>query len=212
MATSTGSTTIRATRRPTGYHTFASVLDELKVRAAYGQSGNLAPYGARVHDVQSDARRRGERRRPSNLKLGDAQHKAGVGTGGRDRIRRDVPSLARAVLGHDLPEATDQSSAAGWCCAVLWVSARLFINGGEFTNQGIELSLQATPVHCATVSRGSPRSRVTATTVSSTPAGAAVYGGKPIGIRQRLSRAGRGRIGDCEPRHHRDRRPPLLGG
>ena len=63
-------------------------------------------------------------------------------------LRRDDVPVAGAVLRHGLSEAPDQPAAAGRRRPVVGYSVQ-FLNGGEFTNQGIELSLQATPVRAA---------------------------------------------------------------
>lgn len=123
---------------------FVGFLDELKLRAAYGQSGNLAPYGDKYTpfpETQID------------LQNGfDYTSQAG------DPFLKPETEQ-EAELGFD---ATMFGSRAQFTATVyqkrltnLLLSAgvapgygysNIFLNGGEFTNQGLELSLNSTPL------------------------------------------------------------------
>jgi len=123
---------------------FVGFLDELKLRAAFGQSGNLAPYGVKYtpyNPTQIDQ----QNGIAANQQLGDANIKP--------------ESESETELGLD---ATMFHSRAQFTATVyqkrltnLLLSAGVapgfgysntYVNGGEFTNQGLELSLQTTPL------------------------------------------------------------------
>ena len=123
---------------------FAGFLDELKLRAAYGQAGNLAPYGAKYTPLLT------------------SQEDGANGTAGNSQLGASnikPESSQETELGFD---ATVLHSRAQFTATVyqkrltnLLLQAgvspshgysTLFENGGEFTNQGLELSLTGTPV------------------------------------------------------------------
>ena len=128
-------------------------LDELKLRAAYGQSGNLAPYGVKYTPFSH---------RPIDGSMnGVAEQPAAR------RSEHQARGRAETELGFD---ATMLNSRAQFSSTVyqkrltnLLLQAgvapshgysTLFENGGEFTNQGIELSLPGRRSSSATASRG----------------------------------------------------------
>ncbi len=123
---------------------FVGFIDEIKVRAAYGQSGNLAPYGDKYTPYNTTLID-GLNGIAQNQQLGDPS--------------LEPESETETEFGFD---ATMFKSRAQFTATVyqkrltnLLLSAGVapgygysstFVNGGEFTNQGLELSLQATPV------------------------------------------------------------------
>jgi TonB-dependent starch-binding outer membrane protein SusC len=123
---------------------FASVLDELKVRAAYGQSGNLAPYGAR-YSTLNQTLDGGANGIGGNLELGDANIKPEseqeIETGFDATVLHSRAQLSATIYQKRLTSLLLQAGVAP-----SYGYATTFINGGEFTNQGLELSLQSTPV------------------------------------------------------------------
>ena len=165
-----------------------------------------------IYAAQSDARRRGERHRGQS-RARRCQHKAGVGD------RKSRPDSTRQFF-HSRAEfsATIYQKRLTSLLLQAGVSpsygySTTFINGGEFTNQGIELSLRSTPV---TLRNGFTWVNTVTlfrnySVVNALPVPPFTVENR-IGIRQRLSRAGEVRIGNCEPQHHRDRRPPCVGG
>src|SRR6185437_7483217 len=123
---------------------FASFLNTLKIRAAYGQSGNLGAYGNKYTPFlynQID----GFSGVGVNSQLGDAtlkpetEQETEVGFdatmfGSRSQFSFTVYSK---VLTNLLLQAGVAPS---------YGYSNLFVNGGQFTNQGVELSLTVTPV------------------------------------------------------------------
>jgi len=123
---------------------FVGFIDEFKLRAAFGQSGNLAPYGVK-YTPYSPTLIDGQNGIAPNSQLGDTHIKP--------------ESESETELGFD---ATMFHSRAQFTATVyqkrltsLLLQAGVapgfgysntYVNGGEFTNQGLELQLQTTPV------------------------------------------------------------------
>jgi TonB-dependent starch-binding outer membrane protein SusC len=123
---------------------FAGFIDEIKVRAAYGQSGNLPLYGMKYTPFNTTV-------------LGGANGITANSNNGDQNIKPE--SEVEIETGFD---ATFFKSRAQFSATIyqkrlnnLILQPTLdpsvgfsseFINGGEFTNRGIELSLQATPI------------------------------------------------------------------
>jgi TonB-linked SusC/RagA family outer membrane protein len=123
---------------------FASFLDELKLRLAYGQSGNLPLYGMKYTPFNTTVLggANGIIENPNN---GDPNIKpeseAEIETGFDATFFNSRAQFSATVYQKRLNNLILQ---AGVDPSVGFSSE--FINGGEFTNQGIELSLQATPI------------------------------------------------------------------
>jgi TonB-linked SusC/RagA family outer membrane protein len=123
---------------------FVGFVDEFKLRAAYGQSGNLAPYGARWSPLPY-ASIAGAGGIASNAILGDPNIKP--------------ESEVESELGFD---ATMFHSRAQFTATVYqkrlsslllqngvapsYGYSNVYLNGGQFTNRGMEFSLSMTPV------------------------------------------------------------------
>ncbi len=123
---------------------FTDFLDGLKLRAAYGQSGNLGPYGSKFTPYNP-------------LLIGGVVGVTLPATLGDPVLKPE--SEQELELGFD---ATMFKSRAQFSASVYQKRltnlllqggvapshgySQLFLNGGEFTNQGLELSLQSTPV------------------------------------------------------------------
>ena len=123
---------------------FASFLDELKVRAAYGQSGTQPNYGVKYTPF-NEGTTGGLAGVYSNLLLGDSaikpEHEAETELGFDATLFRSRAQLSVTVYQKRISDLLLQAN----------VSPSLgfdeeWLNGGEFTNQGIELQLTATPV------------------------------------------------------------------
>jgi len=123
---------------------FVSFIDDVKLRAAYGQSGNLAPYGARW-SPQPPTFIGGQAGIGSNQLLGDphikpeAEQEAELGfdvTMLRSRAQFTATVYQKRLTSLLLQSGVPPSYGYTF----------FYVNGGEFTNQGIELSLQMTPV------------------------------------------------------------------
>jgi TonB-dependent starch-binding outer membrane protein SusC len=123
---------------------FVGFLDELKVRAAYGQSGNLGPYGSKYT--------------PYNPMLVDGFNGVTLASSLGDATIK--PETEQEVeLGFD---ATMLKSRAQFSASIYqkrltnlllqagvapsYGYSQTFLNGGEFTDQGVEASFQSTPV------------------------------------------------------------------
>ena len=123
---------------------FASFLDELKIRAAYGQSGNLSGYGNKYTPFvynQID----GLSGVAVNPQLGDPSLKP--------ETEQETEMGFDATMFHSRAQfsftvyskvLTNLLLQAG--VAPSYGYGVLFLNGGQFTNQGIELQLTTTPV------------------------------------------------------------------
>jgi TonB-linked SusC/RagA family outer membrane protein len=123
---------------------FVGFLDELKLRAAYGQSGNLGPYGSKFTPYNP-------------LLIGGTVGVTLPATLGDPDLKPE--SEQETELGFD---ATMFKSRAQFSASVYQKRltnlllqggvapshgySQLFLNGGEFTNQGLELSLESTPI------------------------------------------------------------------
>lgn len=123
---------------------FASFLDELKLRGAIGQSGNLGLYGAKYTPYNPNQLDAVEGiGRPSLL--GDstlrpeAEQEAELGF--------DATMLkSRAAFSFTVYQKRITSLLLQQGVAPSQGFTNYWLNGGEFTNQGIELQFQATPV------------------------------------------------------------------
>jgi TonB-linked SusC/RagA family outer membrane protein len=123
---------------------FLGVLDELKLRLAYGQSGNLPLYGMKYTPFNTTV-------------LGSANGIIENPNNGDPNIKPESETEFETGLDATFFKSRAQFSASIYQKRVnnLILQPTLdpsvghsseFINGGEFTNQGIELSLQATPI------------------------------------------------------------------
>ncbi len=121
-----------------------SFLDELKLRAAIGQSGNLGLYGAKYtpyNPVQLDQLE--GIARPSLLGDSTLRPEAEQET----ELGFDATMLkSRAAFSFTIYQKRITSLLLQQGVAPSQGFTNDWINGGEFTNQGIELQLQATPV------------------------------------------------------------------
>ena len=123
---------------------FASFIDEIKLRAAYGQSGNLAPYGTKYTPF-NPAQIDGVSAIEANQQLGDPQLKPE--TAQETEVGVDFTFFkSRAQFSATVYQKrlTNLLLQAG--VAPSLGHSFLYENGGEFTNQGLELQLQATPL------------------------------------------------------------------
>ncbi len=124
--------------------TFASFIDDVKLRLAYGQSGNLAPYGSRYTGLNQTLLA-GANGVADNLNLGDGNIKPEseqeVETGFDVTLLHSRAQFSATIYQKRLTSLLLQQGVAP-----SFGYQTQYINGGEFTNQGIELSLQATPV------------------------------------------------------------------
>ena len=122
----------------------ANFLDEVKLRAAYGQSGNLAPYGARYSPFPP-ALIAGFNSLGTNNLLGDPNIKPEseqeFETGFDATFWHSRAQFSATVYRKTLTSLLLQAGVA----PSLGYTYQ-YINGGAFTNEGIELSLQATPI------------------------------------------------------------------
>jgi len=123
---------------------FVPWIDQLKVRLAYGQSGNLAPYGAKYTPYQptqeggllgifpnsqnGDANIKPEAQTEIETGIDATFFKSRMQFSGTIYQKRLTDLLLLASVAPSLGHSTE------------------YINGGEFTNQGIELSLTGTPI------------------------------------------------------------------
>ncbi len=122
----------------------AGFVDELKVRAAYGESGTQPVYGVRYSPLGTNV-------------AGGQPGLTGDSILGAANVRPETEQEIELGLDATLLHARAQFSATVYQKRItnLLLQAGVnpsrgygeeWINGGEFTNQGIELSLQATPV------------------------------------------------------------------
>ena len=123
---------------------FAGWLDELKLRAAYGQSGTQPNYGVK-YTALNTANSGGSSGVYGALLQGDTlirpEQEAEIETGFDATVLHSRAQFSFTVYQKritDLLLQAQVSPSLGYDQA--------WINGGEFTNQGIELSLTATPV------------------------------------------------------------------
>jgi TonB-dependent starch-binding outer membrane protein SusC len=122
----------------------ASFLDEIKLRAAYGQSGTQPNYGVRYTPLTTLIASGAPGIAPPTT-LGDPNIKpeseAEIETGFDATMFRSRAQFSATVY---QKRVTDLLLQAGVPWSVGYTNE--WLNGGEFTNQGIELSLAATPV------------------------------------------------------------------
>ncbi len=123
---------------------FVGFLDELKLRAAYGQSGNLAPYGSKYTTLPPSFIA-GDAAFSNNQLLGDANIKPESEV--ETELGFDATMLhSRAMFSATVYQKRLSSLLLQAGVAPSFGYLYAYTNGGQFTNQGIELSLQATPV------------------------------------------------------------------
>jgi TonB-dependent starch-binding outer membrane protein SusC len=123
---------------------FVSFIDEIKVRAAYGQSGNLAPYGSKYTGFNQTLLS-GANGVANNLNLGDNNIKPEAEQ--ETELGADVTFFhSRAQFSATIYQKRLTSLLLQQGVAPSDGYQTEFINGGEFTNQGIELQLQSTPL------------------------------------------------------------------
>jgi TonB-dependent starch-binding outer membrane protein SusC len=123
---------------------FVEPIDELKVRFAYGQSGNLPTYGNKFTPlaVQLIDGRNGVSYSPQ---VGNPN--------ARPEAETEMETGFDATLFHSRAEFSATVYQKQLSDLLLFASvapslgySTTFINGGKFTNQGIELTLKATPI------------------------------------------------------------------
>ncbi len=123
---------------------FVGFLDELKVRAAYGLSGTQPLYGVRFTPFNTNVVNGAPGLAATPL-LGDPNVKpeseAEIETGFDATMFRSRAQFSATVYQKRITSLLLQ---AGVAPSVGY--AQQWLNGGEFTNQGIELSLSATPI------------------------------------------------------------------
>ncbi len=123
---------------------FVGFLDELKLRAAYGQSGNLAPYGARWSPLPYAAIA-GAGGIASNSTLGDPNIKPESEVEGEFGFDATM-FHSRAQFTATIYQKRLSSLLLQNGVAPSYGYSSVFINGGQFTNRGMEFSLNMTPV------------------------------------------------------------------
>jgi TonB-dependent starch-binding outer membrane protein SusC len=123
---------------------FASWLDELKVRAAYGQSGTQPNYGIKYTPFNTTVSG-GLGGYYGALSLGDStilpEREAEIETGFDATFLKSRAQFSFTVYQKritDLLLQNQPSPSLGF--------DQSWFNGGEFTNQGVEMSLTATPI------------------------------------------------------------------
>jgi hypothetical protein len=123
---------------------FVAPIDELKVRFAYGQSGNLPDYGNKYTplSVQLEDGRNGVSFSPQ---VGNSN--------ARPEAETEMETGFDLTMLHSRLEFSPTIYQKQLSDLLLYASvppslgySTQFINGGKFTNQGIELSLKATPI------------------------------------------------------------------
>jgi len=123
---------------------FVGFLDALKLRAAYGQSGNLGPYGAKFTPYNPLAIG-GALGVTLPASLGDANLKPESeqeielgfdATMFKSRAQFSVSAYQKRLTNLLLQGGVAPSHGY----------SQTFVNGGEFTNQGLEVSFQSTPI------------------------------------------------------------------
>ena len=92
---------------------FAGFLDDLELRAAYGQSGTEPNYGVQVHAFQHATSRAGSRGASTpNLLLGNSNIAPEHEARDRARIQCDALQVTSAIHVHRIPETGQRSPAA----------------------------------------------------------------------------------------------------
>jgi TonB-dependent starch-binding outer membrane protein SusC len=126
---------------------FVGFVDELKVRAAYGQSGTQPNYGVKYTPFNLGTVGSVIGVYP-NLLVGDTaitpEHETEIETGFDATMWH-----SRAQFGFTIYQKRINSLLLQANTSPSLGYDQIWINGGEFTNQGIELSLSATPVQTA---------------------------------------------------------------
>ena len=191
---------------------FAGFINELKLRGAWGAFGNGSDLRRAVRERQQPDSR-STTRALTGLFTPESVQRSGDQAGDehrdRDGLRCDNVLVASAILGHGLPEAHHRSAVPGEHPGRARATRRQWLNGGQFTDRGIEMSLSVTPIQMPKGLRGSSPSPSTGTTASwiscpvpafspATSFGPAfgtywVQQGRPLdGVRQHQSRAATG--------------------
>jgi TonB-dependent SusC/RagA subfamily outer membrane receptor len=123
---------------------FAGFLDELKLRAAYGQSGTQPNYGIKYTPFNTTVSG-GVSGVYSALSLGDSlirpEQEAEIETGFDATLLHSRAQFSFTIYQKritDLLLQNQPSPSLGY--------DQSWFNGGEFTNQGVEMSLTATPI------------------------------------------------------------------
>jgi TonB-linked SusC/RagA family outer membrane protein len=123
---------------------FASFIDEFKLRAAYGQSGTQPNYGVKYTPFNTELDGGANGIAP-NLLVGNPSIRPEAETEIETGI--DVTMLhSRAQFSATIYQKRVQDLLLQASVAPSLSYNEAWFNGGEFTNQGIELSLTATPV------------------------------------------------------------------
>jgi len=119
-------------------------IDDFKLRAAYGESGNLAPYGSKFNELPPTFIA-GTPAIGSTATLGDPTIRPESEV--ESELGFDVTMLhSRAQFTATVYQKRLTSLLLQSGVAPSFGYASKYVNGGQFTNQGIELSLQTTPV------------------------------------------------------------------
>jgi TonB-dependent starch-binding outer membrane protein SusC len=121
-----------------------AMFDEFKLRAAYGQSGNLGNYGSKytplfptVIDGVGGVARPSQLGDPTLTPEAETEMEMGF----------DAPMWhSRAQFSATVYRKTLTSLVLLGGVAPSYGYTQLYLNGGQFTNEGIELEFQATPV------------------------------------------------------------------
>ncbi len=123
---------------------FSSLVDEIKVRAAYGQAGTQPNYGVKYTPFNTELVSGGNGISPNTL-VGDSlirpEAETEIETGIDATLFHSRAQLSVTLYQKRIQDLLLQASVA----PSLFYNSQWF-NGGEFTNQGIELSLTATPL------------------------------------------------------------------
>jgi len=123
---------------------FASFLDELKLRVAYGQAGNLGLYGQK-YTPYNTALIDGHNGVQLPATLGDANLKPESSTevemGFDATLFKSRAQFTATVYQKRLTSLLLQAGVAP-----SYGYSSTYVNGGEFTNQGLELSFISTPI------------------------------------------------------------------
>jgi len=120
------------------------VFDDIKLRAAGGQSGTLPLYGVRYNPLVQQLIE-GQSGTYPNTALGNPRIKPETNT--EIEAGADVTLAgSRAQLGATVYQKRITNVLLQAAHAASFGSTSQWINGGEFTNQGLELSLSMTPI------------------------------------------------------------------
>ena len=116
------------------------------MRAAYGASGTQPLYGVRYHAADDRRSPAGFPAWRANDTARQSQHQAGIGDGDRDW----ASTRRCSTRGRSSPSRSTRSGSTNLLLQAGVDASRGYnvqwLNGGEFTNQGAEMSFTATPV------------------------------------------------------------------